>query len=45
MPPRQLIDKARVLQLLAKGIRPTDVAKRLGITKASVSRIVKEQAT
>lgn len=44
MPPRQWIDKARVLELLAKGIRPTDVAMRLGITKASVSRIAKEGA-
>ncbi len=45
MPQRQLIDKARVLQLLATGLRPTDVARRLGITKSSVSRIVKEQTT
>jgi DNA-binding IclR family transcriptional regulator len=45
MPQRQLIDKARVLQLLANGMRPTDVARRLGITKSSVSRIVKEQTT
>jgi DNA-binding NarL/FixJ family response regulator len=42
MPPRTLVDKSRVLQLLAKGVRPTDVAKRLGIAKGTVSQVVKE---
>ena len=42
MPPRQSIDKDRVLQLLANGMRQVDVAKRLGVSKAAVSKIVKE---
>jgi DNA-binding NarL/FixJ family response regulator len=42
MPQRTLVDRARVLELLAKGVRPTDVAKRLGIAKGTASQVAKE---
>ena len=36
MPARTKIDPARVKQLLAQGVRHTDIAKRLGCTKSGL---------
>lgn len=33
MPPRNSIDRKRVQQLLAQGVRPVDIARRLGCSK------------
>ena len=40
--PRQPIDRERVLMLHKSGVTNTAIAKRLGITRASVSRIIRE---
>lgn len=37
MPARTKIDQTRVKQLLAQGMRPVDIAKRLGCTKNGLS--------
>lgn len=41
MPAANKIDLARVQQLLAKGMRPADIARRLGCTKSGVSTALK----
>lgn len=33
------VNRERVIQLLGKGIKPATIAKRLGISRAAVSRI------
>ena len=40
MPARTKIDTARVKQLLAQGVRPVDIAKRLGCTKNGLSTAI-----
>lgn len=40
--PRQPIDRERVLTLHKSGVTNSAIAKRLGITRASVSRIIRE---
>lgn len=40
MPARTKIDQARVKQLLAQGMRPVDIAKRLGCTKNGLSTAI-----
>lgn len=42
MPPRQWVDRQRVLELLAKGSTQTQIALRLGISKVAVCNVVKE---
>ncbi|NBW16159.1 MAG: hypothetical protein EBR82_50070 [Caulobacteraceae bacterium] len=42
MPPRQWVDRKRVLELLAKGSTQTQIARRLGISKVAVCNVVKE---
>lgn len=37
MPARNRIDTERVKQLLAQGVRPVDIARRLGCTKNGLS--------
>lgn len=37
MPARNKIDTERVKQLLAQGVRPVDIARRLGCTKNGLS--------
>lgn len=40
MPARTKIDTDRVKQLLAQGVRPVDIAKRLGCTKNGLSTAI-----
>ena len=40
MPARTKIDQARVKQLLAQGMRPVDIAKRLGCTTNGLSTAI-----
>lgn len=40
MPARTKIDQARVRQLLAQGMRPVNIAKRLGCTKNGLSTAI-----
>jgi DNA-binding CsgD family transcriptional regulator len=37
MPARNKIDTERVKQLLAQGVRPVDISRRLGCTKNGLS--------
>lgn len=42
MPSANKIDHARVRELLAKGLKKTQVAQRLGCAKSAITRIAKE---
>lgn len=41
MPARNRIDVSRVRQLLAQGLRPAQVSRRLGVNKSSISVIAR----
>ena len=43
MPAPNTIDRERVKQLLAQGLTPKQVCRRLGINKSSVSEISQER--
>jgi transcriptional regulator len=42
MPPREWVDRKRVLELLEKGSTQTQIARRLGISKVAVCNVAKE---